>query len=127
MLTEPLDLAEFRANLRLVFRLRPARLAAFLSVAVLDHPADATPALSDVWLLDYAPPAGDGWTTVSIPLSAFPAGILAGSETAEQLAANDALQRELDWKSIREFRLISTGGRIPSDEIAVRDLRIQRL
>ena len=124
---EPVDLAEFRADLRLVFRLRPARLAPFLSVALLDRPENTTPALSDIWLMDFAATTGDGWTTVSIPLAEFPAGVLAGEEPAADLAVGGALHRELNWATIQEFRLISTGGRIPADEIVIRDLRIQRL
>ncbi len=126
-LKEPVDVAGFRADLRLVFRLRPARLAPFLSIALLDRPTNAVPTLSDVWLMDHTLSDGDGWTTVSIPLADFPVGTLAGDESLEQLVTPRALQRELDWSAIREFRLISAGGRIPSAEIAIRELRIQRL
>lgn len=126
-LKEPLNVANYRNQLRLVFRLRPARLAPFLSIGLVDSPETGAPALSDVWLMDYASPVGNEWTTVSIPLSQFPTGTLAGEATAPPSVPEEALHRELDWTRVREFRFISTGGRIPAEEIVVRDLRIQRL
>lgn len=130
VLKQPINLQAYHNDMKLVFRFRPARLAAFLSVALLDRPVDATPALSDVWLLDHAPPAGDGWTTVSIPLSAFPHGTLTSDQPLEEgaePAAQPALNRELDWARIQEVRFVSQGGRIPAEEIVVRDVRLQRL
>ena len=128
VLKRPIDLASYRNEMRLVFRIRPARLAGFLSIALLDRPTSGAPALSDVWLLDVAPPSGDGWTTVSIPLSAFPAGTLADAMAAESdMAVPAGIHRDLDWSRIQEIRFVSQGGRIPSEDILVRDLRIQRL
>ena len=129
-LRRPIDVRSHRTQLRLAFKLRPARLASFLSVALLDRPLEGPAALADVWLLDYAPPAGDGWTTVSIPLTAFPTATLAESTQTNEpgiRAEPDSLHRELDWSRIQGVRIISPGGRIPADEITIRDIRIQRL
>lgn len=126
-LRRPIDLQAHYRNMRLVFKIRPARATAFLSVALLDRPETGPPALADVWMIDRAPPLGDGWTTVSIPLADFPLGAPADPkvDVASTLPAHE--HRALHWGRIQEIRIISPGGRIPADEISIRDLRFQRL
>lgn len=131
LLKAPLDLREIRDSMQLVFRLRPARMAPFLSIAALDRPEAAPPAISDVWLLERAPPGDDGWITIRIPLKAFPlAAVMEGDAPDANPAtapSRTPMYRELDWTRIQEFRFVSPGGRIPAEEIVVRDLRLQRL
>ncbi len=116
--------------MRLMFKIRPARSAAFLAVALIDRPESGAPVLSDVPLVNRAPPLGDGWTTVSIPLADFPVGLPAApldGRTLDASAQAPSTPRPLDWSRIQEFRIISPGGRIPADEISIRELRFQRL
>ncbi|HMP75704.1 MAG TPA: hypothetical protein PKE12_05335 [Kiritimatiellia bacterium] len=129
-LRRPIDVASHRADMRIVFKIRPARIASFLSIGLMDQPDGAPSALSDVWLLHHAPPAGDGWTTVSIPLSLFPAGAITREHAGDGAPAapqEQGLHRELDWSRIQALRIISPGGRIPADEITIREIRFQRL
>lgn len=127
ILRRPTDLKLYYSRMRLMFKIRPARMTAFLSVALADRPTSGFPALSDVPLIDRAPPLGDGWTTVSIPLNDFPAATIFDSAPGVVMAATADVQRALDWASIQEIRIISSGGRIPAHEIFIRDVRFQRL
>lgn len=119
----PLDLSTNREQTRLVFRVRPASLASFLSVALVDNPSNTPPVMIDVWLLDALPPAGDGWATVEIALTAFP------SQGIPVMVGNDLnfdVARAFDWSRVRELRFVSNGGRIPSEEIVIKHVRLQR-
>jgi hypothetical protein len=129
-LRRPIDLAAHYPRMRLVFNIRPARSVNFLSVGLVDRPPTGVPALSDVELLNRAPPLGDGWTRVSIPLGDFPHGApvkSSGSAAAPTASPTGSAPRPLDWSRIQEIRIISPGGEIPAEEIAIRDIRFQRL
>lgn len=127
-LRQPVDLTGSREYTRLAFRLRPARLAPFLSVALLDGPAgQAGRAMTDFWLNEYGTFEGDGWVAVEIALTNFPSQALTLMEDAlNPLELTDPPRRPFDWSHIREVRFVSGGGRIPSQEIVVKNLRFLR-
>lgn len=127
-LRRPVDLAKTREYTRLAFRMRPARLAPFLSVALLDNPADqASRAMTDFWLHEYGSFEGDGWVAVEIALTNFPNLALTLVEGAlNPLDMADPPRRPFDWSHIKEVRFVSGGGRIPSQEIVVKNLRFLR-
>lgn len=127
LLRRPIDLQAHYRNMRLMFKIRPARATAFLSVALLDRPETGPPAIADVWMIDRAPSSGDGWTTVSIPLVDFPLGALTDPNVDADFTFPAYEYRALDWGRIQEIRIISPGGRVPAKEISIRDLRFQRL
>ncbi|MCO5060460.1 MAG: hypothetical protein M9963_00410 [Kiritimatiellae bacterium] len=129
VLRKALNLAPHKDRMNLVFRLQPASIARFLSVALLDQPETGQPALADVPLASFAPKNDDGWQTVKVPLSAFPPGeVLDADPDVHELGAvpHPDADRPLDWTQIREIRFISPGANIPARQIAVRDLRVQR-
>jgi hypothetical protein len=130
ILRKPIDLGAHYQHMRLIFDLRPARSVNFLSVGIVDRPRAGAPALSDVALLNRAPLLGDGWTRVIVPLIDFPLGATLEWNSAPQeptASPTNVGQRPLDWSRIQEIRIISPGGEIPAQEIAVRDIRFERL
>lgn len=127
-LRRPVSLDGHYARMRLVFRVKPARLATNLAVGLVDRPAEGAPVVADVSLSSYVSNGGDGWTTVSIPLRDFPHGAPARALGADLFAQNDpAVFRPLDWSIIQEIRIISPQGHHPPAELSIRDIRLQRL
>jgi hypothetical protein len=127
-LRKPVDLAAEREFTRLAFRMRPARLAPFLSVALLDQSSNlGDRAMTDFWLNEYGPFNGDGWVTVEIALTNFPSQATTLVEGAlNPLELTDPPRRDFNWSNIHEVRFVSGGGRIPSQEIVVTNLRFLR-
>ena len=127
-LRKPVDLAAEREFTRLAFRMRPARLAPFLSVALLDQSSNlGDRAMTDFWLNEYGPFNGDGWVTVEIALTNFPSQAMTLVEGAlNPLELTDPPRRAFNWSNIHEVRFVSGGGRIPSQEIVVTNLRFLR-
>lgn len=127
-LRRPVSLDGHYARMRLVFRVKPARLATNLAVGLVDRPVEGAPVVADVLLSSYVANGGDGWTTISIPLRDFPAGAPARALGADLFAQNDpAVFRPLDWSLIQEIRIISPQGQHPPAELSIRDIRLQRL
>ncbi len=127
-LRKPVDLAAEREFSRLAFRMRPARLAPFLSVALLDQSSNlGDRAMTDFWLNEYGSFNGDGWVTVEIALTNFPSQATTLVEGAlNPLELTDPPRRDFNWANINEVRFVSGGGRIPSQEIVVTNLRFLR-
>lgn len=122
-LRQPLDLSLDRPRARLIFRFRPAHLAPFLSVALVDSGARELPVMTDYWLQDVGALTGDDWVTIEIALASFPAeGVAVGPIGS----AVDEKPRVFDWAAVREIRFVSGGGRVPNQEIIVKQMRIQR-
>ncbi len=122
-LRRPLDLSLDRPRARLVFKIKPASLAPFLSVALIDSRAEALPVMTDYWLQDVGALSGDDWATIEIALASFPGeGVAVGPAGS----ALEAQPRAFDWSALREIRFVSGGGRVPSQEIIVKQVRIQR-
>lgn len=130
-LKQPINLEGLDKRMRMVLRFQPADMADRISIALLDRPPTGLSAISDVVLADYTTSGSDGWTTVSIPLSAFPEATLVadgpGSSSQATLEVPTELNRALDWAHIQELRFISHGGDNSEIEIVVSGLRFQRL
>ena len=122
------DISDVRREGRLVFRLRPARLAPFLSVALVDHPTNqAVRAMTDYWLQEAGPFEGDGWAVVDIALTNFPAEALPVVDGMTDPAEGvDLPRRPFEWACVKEIRFVSGGGRIPNQEVVVKNMRFQR-
>ena len=122
-----INLAEERETTRLVFRMRPARLAPFLSVALVDQPTNRNDrAMTDFWMQDLGPLEGDDWVNVEIDLTKFPSEALPVADGLQLEPDTDSTKRRpFDWTSVREVRFVSGGGRIPNQEIIIKNLRIQ--
>lgn len=128
-LRKPVDLAAERDFTRLSFRMRPARLAPFLSVALLDGSAQPSrpQAMTDFWLQEHGNFSGDGWVTVEIALTNFPSqATTLVEDSINPMNLEDPPRRPFNWSSIQEVRFVSGGGRIPSQEIVVKNLRFLR-
>ncbi len=128
-LRKPVDLAAERDYTRLSFRMRPARLAPFLSVALLDGSAQPSSpqAMTDFWLQEHGTFSGDGWVTVEIALTNFPnQATTLIEDSVNPMNLEDPPRRPFNWASIQEVRFVSGGGRIPSQEIVVKNLRFLR-
>ena len=122
------DLQERRDFTRLTFRLRPARLAPFLSVALVDRPSNQTiRAMTDFWIKDAGDFSGEGWAEVEIALTHFPEDALPlADESTGSVQPPSNLSRSFDWSSVSGIRFVSGGGRIPSEQIMVKNLYFQR-
>lgn len=123
VLREVVDLADARDRARLSFRIKPAELASYLSIALVDDQTNSTPVMTDLWLMDAGTYAGDDWVTVEIAMTAFPSD---GVPVSVNGVAPSVERRPFDWSAIRELRFVSGGGRLPPDEITVKSLRIIR-
>ncbi len=127
-LRHKVDVANRRELTRLSFRMRPARLAPFLSIALVDQPTNQTArAMTDYWLQDAGVFEGAGWVNIEIALTSFP------EEALPVVDVNDATsllisspRRPFDWASVSEVRFVSGGGRIPNQEIIVKNLCFRR-
>ena len=122
------DVADRRELTRLFFRLRPAKLAPFLSVALVDRPTNQTVrAMTDYWLQEAGAFEGEGWVDIEIVLTNFPNEALpVVDENNRDPALLAAPRRAFDWRTVREVRFVSGGGRIPNQEVVVKDLCFQR-
>lgn len=109
----PLNLAKYKNELDLTFRFYPAKMADFISIALLDP---ATNSL-DEGLADYIVSQRNGWAKVVIPLREF-------SGQAGAIGANRA--EMFDWSQIWEIRFISRGGLLPTTEFIAHDLTLER-
>lgn len=109
----PLNLVKYKNKLDLTFRFYPAKMADFISIALLDNATNSM----DEGLADYVVSQRYGWAKVVIPLSAF-------SGQAGAISADRA--ESFDWSQIREIRFISRGGRLPAKEFIAHDLTIER-
>lgn len=123
VLRDTVDVAGARERARLSFRIRPAQLASYLAIALVDSQTNSTPVMTDLWLMDAGTYAGDDWVTIDIAMTAFPSD---GVPVSVDGAADTVERRPFDWSSIRELRFVSGGGRLPPDEITVKNLRIIR-
>ena len=122
------DLSDRPELTRLSFSIRPAKLAQFLSVALLDMPTNqSVRAITDYWLKDAGTFEGEDWAKIEVTLTNFPSEALPVVEEANDDPDILASPRRLfDWTAVREIRFVSGGGRIPNQEIQIRDLCFQR-
>ncbi len=126
-LTRPVNLATERDKARLVFQVRPAHMAFYLSIGLVDKPSGLpTRAMTDFALQQAGTFEGDDWATVEIPLARFPADGMTIADETEGAAAVDVAARPFDWSSIKELRFIHEGGQLPHEEVFIKNPRITR-
>lgn len=123
----PLNLKDQLKQYELVFEMKPAAMARFLWVGLVDGEDDAMRVLVE------HPLAGDGegdpnlsWGEFRIPLTVF-------GDQGERLPADEAELAEqgggraaFDWNDVREIRFVVYGGSRPNRAVAIRDLRFDR-
>ena len=122
-LRRPVDLSLDRPRARLAFKFKPAGMAPFLSIALVGGGDGQLPVLTDYWLQDVGALSGDDWANIEVALASFPAEGMAVGPVG---AAVDEKPRVFDWGAVREIRFVSGGGRVPHQEITVKQVRIQR-
>ena len=127
-LKKKVDVTKQRDQTKLSFRMRPARLAQFLSIALVDRPTNqAARAMTDYWIKEAGPFEGEGWAKIEIALTNFSDEALpvVDAENANPDVLT-APRRSFDWTAISEIRFVSGSGRIPNQEIIVKELCFQR-
>ena len=117
-----------QSTARLAFHIRPAHMAAYLSVALVDHPSNQTTrAMTDCPLRAAGSFGGDGWALVEIPLRKFPSdGMLIAEGTEGPIEVVDTPGRSFDWAAIKEIRFLNEGGEIPVQEVVIKNIRFVR-
>jgi hypothetical protein len=127
-LKRKVNMALSREATRLTFRLKPARAAEHLTVALVDQPSNTTCAITDYQLRNTGSFNGEGWVTIEIALTNFPT-VAHPLTTSWDTAAMDpalASPRLFDWQGIREVRIVSHTGPRSDQPVLIKNLSLQR-
>ncbi|HMO06010.1 MAG TPA: hypothetical protein PKC67_09295 [Kiritimatiellia bacterium] len=122
----PHNLAQARDLYELRFRIAPAGMTRHLWIGLVDGLDEPERVLVDLPLKRYAPDtSGRGFIEVRIPLSDFATrGVIIADPNAPLEA--EPGEAAFNWMDVLEVRFINNGGRIPSRETIVTDLRFER-
>jgi hypothetical protein len=123
VLRHPADFTAHKDATALFFRMKPASMAEYLSIGLVDGNAATNHVLLDLPLAAWTDARGDGWAKFRIPLNAFGNEGLPVAGPGE--APHAAGRAPFDWADFREIRF-STIGTIPREEVVITDLRFKR-
>jgi hypothetical protein len=115
----------YLATTELRFTLRPASMARYLWVGLIDGDDEPPQVLVDLPLSDVIPLAsGDGEIDVRIPLTRFP-------EFGQRVVVDTDMDPSFtpfpfDWQDVLHIRFLHNGGRMPERDVSITNLRLVR-
>jgi hypothetical protein len=116
----PYDLTDFREDGVLQFRLKPARMARYLSFGLVDGKSRDPRVLTDLAIDEEGGTESSDWVVIRIALGAFP---------RKGIAIEDRDPSEtftFDWTDVEEIRFITEGRNMPNQEITISQMLITR-
>lgn len=122
-LRKSFDFSKFTSETVMSFRFKPASMASYVSIGLVDGDISTNHVLVDIPLADLVTDTGEGWATVRIPLTRFGSEGLPVAGPGE--APHVAGRMPFDWSDVKEVRFSSLGS-VPRQEMIVTDLRFKR-
>ena len=113
-----------RRHYSLIFEMEPAFMTRYLWIGLVDGDDQAPALMTDLPISTHVTSnKRSGKMEVRIPLGHFP-------DKGIPVTMNEAVERAdeqpFDWYDVREIRFIHNGGRLPSREVIITNLRIVR-